>query len=108
MCPVKTENLALNVCQAEADFWRCQAAAAHASSRGAFQKNLLLLALERIDRSAARQLRGIRSHYRQFGAAALLALFCLTLMNHDTLRRATRRLREDEITVGTGSTPSHS
>ena len=97
MCPVKTENLALNVSRPEGEFWRRQAARAHAKSRGDFQKNLLLAALERFDRRAAAELRRIREHYRQVGAVALVLLFCGTLWSHDQLRRPARRVREQEL-----------
>lgn len=92
MCGVKTENLGVNVCHAEGDFWRRVARAHGARSRGHFQKMVLLLGLAQMDPLAARELTLIRAHYRQFGAAVLLAVFCLTAFEHDTAR-VSRSLR---------------
>ena len=93
MCGVKTENMAVNVCHAEGDFWRAQAKAHGRKSRGEFQKMVLLLGLAELDPKAAKMLRAIRAHYRQFGAALLLALYLTTLKDHDATMRAGRSVR---------------
>ena len=78
---------------AEAAFWRAQAKAHGRKSRGQFWKMVLLLGLAELDPSAAEALKAIRAHYRQFGAAVLLALFLTTLADHDATVRAGRSVR---------------
>lgn len=102
MCPVKTENMALNVCRAEGEFWRNLSTQMNAHSRGELQKNLLLIALEKINASAASELRSIRELYRGKPlrptlAVMLLFIFCATIFTHGELRRPSRRNRETEI-----------
>jgi len=98
MCPVKTENLALNVPRAEAAFWRRLAVTMKdVRSRGELQKKLLLAGLERINRRAAMELRMIRQNHRAIGSAALLVIFCAGLLSHDNLRRPARRVRDGEL-----------
>lgn len=98
MCGVKTENLALNVSRAEADFWRAESLRHGKRSRGEFQKMLLEMGLAQLDHAAAKVLRQIREHYRQFGAATLLAMFCLTLLEHDPrVRQCSKGRCRDEI-----------
>jgi hypothetical protein len=102
MCGAKTENLALNVCHAEADFWRRLAKAWAAKSRGDFQKMLLVVGLAQVDPKAVKELTAIREHYRRFGAAALLAVFCLTAFDHEQARVARRGVRvKDEAVLTT-------
>jgi hypothetical protein len=104
MCPVKTENMALNVPRAEADFWRRLAAGMSVRSRSTLQKNLLLLALEKVNEVAAKELRSIREEHlgkplRPVIAMALLLIFCGTMFSHENLLRPGRRVRETEISI---------
>lgn len=105
MCPVKTENQALNISREEAAFWRRISTNTQARSRGDFQKSMMLLGLERFDRAAAANLRAIRDQYKAvgpakfMGAMALMAIFCLTLLNHEVLRRPACRVRQLEAQV---------
>jgi hypothetical protein len=62
MCPIKTENLTLNVCRDEGRLWRKLAFEIDARSRGELQKKLLMIGLERLNPAAAKRLKAIRTH----------------------------------------------
>jgi hypothetical protein len=103
MCPVKTENQAVNFPREEGEFWRHLAFELGARSRAELQKLLLLLGLEKVSPARAARLRAIRRKYyhweaRRAGRAALLlALFTGTMFFHEQLRPLARRVRETEI-----------
>ena len=50
---------------------------------------------EKRDPELSMRLKAIRRQF--YGSAALLILFCATLLSHDVARRASRRCRESEI-----------
>lgn len=80
MCPVKTENIALNVPRDEARFWRKLAARIGARSRGDLQKDLLMRGLQQLNAAAAEQLQKIRLAHAgklsaPFAAVLLLGFF---------------------------------
>lgn len=94
MCGVKTENMALNVCRDEAEFWRTLARSFKARSRGHFQKMVLMLGLAQLDGAKADELAAIREHYRRFGAALLLGTLCAGLLFQAlTAKQDGRRVR---------------
>lgn len=102
MCPVKTENMALNVPREEAKFWGRLAVKMTARSRADLQKSLLLAALEKINVAAAKELREIRESYkgkplRPILATMMLLIFCGTLFTHDSMRRPARRFRSENL-----------
>lgn len=100
MCPIKTENMAINVPREEGDFWRKMAANLGVKSRADLQKNLLMAALEKLNARAAQELRDIRESHKgkplkPIIATFLLVLFCGTIFSHDNLRRPPRRVRNE-------------
>jgi ABC-type uncharacterized transport system ATPase subunit len=78
MCPVKTENLSVNVAREEGAFWREMVAVFGARSRGDLQKMLLFEGLKALNGRAAKRLRAIRLEFgsKQFLAAAMVLVFC--------------------------------
>ena len=96
MCPIKTVNLSLNVPQEEGEFWRALARQAGVRSVGELHKRLLFSALEKLKPAKAKELLAIRINYCRLGSAALLALFCVSLLAHDVKALSHRNRSSDD------------
>lgn len=99
MCPVKTENLSRNVPREEGQFWRDLVRELHVKSRGNLENFLLLEGLKAVNRRAAKRLAALRAEIspRVLGSAALLALFLMTMTEHEQLRVARRSVRAEQV-----------
>jgi hypothetical protein len=63
MCPIKTQNISINVSREEGQFWKELAFKMRMRSCGDLHKFLLLLGLEEINPSAAKRLKSIRESH---------------------------------------------